>query len=377
MRTEISKIRHTRPTIGLSMIVKNEAPVIRRCLDSVLPLIDHWVIVDTGSTDGTQAIIRTHLSGLPGTLYERDWQDFAHNRSEALALARPHADYSLVIDADDFLEALPEPEALELTQDSYTLDIVDPPLLYPRTQLVSNRLDWCYRGVLHEFMWCPQNQTTGHLPWKMRRNHDGARRRDPQTYHRDAQVLRKALETEHDPFMRARYTFYLAQSFRDSQQPDLAIEHYRARAGMGGWQQEVYYSLYQIARLMEDQGAAIDEVLQAYETAWLAYPSRIEALHDASRLCRMQGRYQQGYELAKRGLGRPYPEGALFGHPWMYETGLLDELAVNAYWIGRYAESLDACLKVLATGKVSGQDLQRIVANAQFALQKMQAAPTA
>ncbi|MEU5316418.1 glycosyltransferase [Streptomyces sp. NPDC021056] len=40
------------------MIVKNEAHVIRRCLESVLPLVDTWVILDTGSPDGTQDIIR-------------------------------------------------------------------------------------------------------------------------------------------------------------------------------------------------------------------------------------------------------------------------------------------------------------------------------
>ncbi|MFJ2241725.1 glycosyltransferase [Streptomyces sp. NPDC087859] len=45
-------------TVCLNMIVKNEAHVIRRCLESVLPLVDTWVILDTGSTDGTQDIIR-------------------------------------------------------------------------------------------------------------------------------------------------------------------------------------------------------------------------------------------------------------------------------------------------------------------------------
>ena len=82
--------------------------MIRRCLDSVRPIIDHWVIVDTGSTDGTQDIIREHLRDLPGELHERPWRDFAHNRSEALELARGKSDYTLIIDADDTLEISPE-----------------------------------------------------------------------------------------------------------------------------------------------------------------------------------------------------------------------------------------------------------------------------
>ena len=45
---------------------------------------------------------------------------------------------------------------------------------------------------------------------------------------------------------------------------------------------------------------------------------------------------------------------ALFVEPWIYETGLLDEFAVNAYWSGRNRDCLDASLKILATGKALG-----------------------
>jgi glycosyltransferase involved in cell wall biosynthesis len=54
------------PTLCLNMIVKNEAHVLARYLASVKPWIDSWVIVDTGSSDGTQALIRGQLQGLPG-----------------------------------------------------------------------------------------------------------------------------------------------------------------------------------------------------------------------------------------------------------------------------------------------------------------------
>ena len=97
-----------RQTLCLNMIVKNEAPVITRCLASVRPLIDYWVIVDTGSTDGTQDKIRAFMTDLPGKLHERPWRDFAHNRTEALELARPHGEYVLIIDADDVLEFEPQ-----------------------------------------------------------------------------------------------------------------------------------------------------------------------------------------------------------------------------------------------------------------------------
>src|SRR5262245_25158942 len=128
-----------RSTVCLNMIVKNEAPVIRRCLGSVLPLIDSWVIVDTGSTDGTQDIIREYLRQLPGELHERPWKHFAHNRSEALALARDRADpadYIMVIDADEVLEIAPEFVMPPLTEDSYTVQVHYGGCTYLRRQLV-------------------------------------------------------------------------------------------------------------------------------------------------------------------------------------------------------------------------------------------------
>ncbi len=90
-------------TICLNMIVKNEKHVIRRCLEAVKGVVDYWVIVDTGSTDGTQEIIRECMKGLRGQLYERPWRDFAFNRNEALDLAAGKGDYLLLVDADEVM----------------------------------------------------------------------------------------------------------------------------------------------------------------------------------------------------------------------------------------------------------------------------------
>jgi glycosyltransferase involved in cell wall biosynthesis len=113
-------------TICLNMIVKNEAPVIGRCLLSVRPIIAHWVIVDTGSTDGTQALVRDALRDLPGELIERPWVDFAPNRNEALDAAGRRSDYILLIDADDTLAFDAAFTMPELTADSYNLALHTP-----------------------------------------------------------------------------------------------------------------------------------------------------------------------------------------------------------------------------------------------------------
>ncbi|WP_229885463.1 glycosyltransferase, partial [Streptomyces tanashiensis] len=84
-----------RPSICLCMIVKNEAAVIERCLASVRGLVDTWVISDTGSTDGTQELIRKALDGIPGELHEETWVNFGHNRSLNIAHALGRADYLL------------------------------------------------------------------------------------------------------------------------------------------------------------------------------------------------------------------------------------------------------------------------------------------
>ncbi len=353
------------------MIVKNEAPVIRRCLDSVRPIIDYWVIVDTGSTDGTQQIIRDHLRELPGELHERPWRDFAHNRSEALALARAHGDYSLIIDADDDLQIPPGFRLPELSADAYLLDIHDAGARYQRLQLVRNTLPWRYRGVLHEFLECPGARPAGHLGIVMRRNHDGARRRDAQTYHKDAAILEAALATETDPFLITRYTFYLAQSYRDAGVLPAAISGYLRRAELGGWDQEVYYSLYQAAKAKAALGQEPDEIIDLCLRATELVSSRAEALHCASQLCRTLGRSQQGYEIASRGLGLKPPGDGLFVETWIYDHGLLDEYAINAYWAGHYRDSLDACLKLLTVPGFPADQRTRLAANARFAFDRL------
>ena len=46
------------------MIVKSEAHIVHEVLDACAPYISSWVIVDTGSTDGTRDVIKNVLPPL-------------------------------------------------------------------------------------------------------------------------------------------------------------------------------------------------------------------------------------------------------------------------------------------------------------------------
>ena len=367
-------------TIGLCVIVKNESKVILQCLESVRPIVDYVLVEDTGSTDGTQTIIREWLDRvrLPGEVYDEPWRDFAYNRSHALARLRENrrVDYALIIDADDTLEfdAGFDPRAFkaQMTHDLYDVPVRHGGIAHHRPQLFSNRLPFLFKGVLHEYLEAPPGQLsrTTATGFSIQASTGGARSDNPRKYQDDAALLQRALATETNPFLISRYTFYLAQSYKDCGEHEKALENYLKRAELGHWSEEVYVSLLEAGNLMAALNRPFDEVTATYERAAQTAPARAEALHAASLYCRNQGRNVEGQGYARRGLGIVQPAG-LFVQPWVYDYGILDEFAINAYWAGAYQESLDASLNLLAGDKLPPSMVKRVAANARFAADKL------
>lgn len=371
-----------RKTVGLCMIVRNESHCILRCLSSAERLADYFLIVDTGSTDGTPETVRTFLKDrkLPGEVIEEPWRNFAWNRSHALSELRKvqDIDYGFMIDADEVAVIAAgtdiEKLKLHLDQDLYSIPNRHLGIINFRPQLFSNRLPFEFRGVMHEFIDCGSEFSRGTLNGlSVHSLHDSARNKNPRKYLDDAKIIETALKDEADPFMISRYTFYLAQSYRDGGEPQLALDGYLKRAEQGFWDQEVYISIYSAAALMEELGSPFEEVLGAYLKAYEIRPDRVEALHGAARYCRGQQKFHIAYMLARQGLTIKPPADALFLYRWMYGYGILDEYAVAAYWARKYSECADACRKLLRLPDLPDGYRERIQQNLDFATEELKA----
>jgi tetratricopeptide (TPR) repeat protein len=351
-----------KPSICLNMIVRDEAPVIERCLASVRPFIDRWVIVDTGSTDETPALVEHALRTIPGELHRRPWRDFGHNRNEALELARAGGGYLLFIDADETLGAPDRFAWPHLDAPAYHLYAQAGAVRYSRPALVDATLDWRWEGVIHEYLVAtPPVSQFVQLEWpRILVRQDGARSRDPKKLEKDAQVLREALEK--DPG-NARYAFYLAQSLRDAGDLKGAQDAYRHRWEMGGWDEERWYALYQVARVTERLGLPVTDVQAAYLLAYQNRPSRAEPLFHLARFHAERNDFALAYLFARPAAELRPPRDVLFVEDEIYRWRALDEMSVAAAAVGANEAALWALGRLAREGQVPEPELPRIRKN--------------
>ena len=320
----------TDPSVALCMIVRNEEPIVERCLESVAGLIDAWVICDTGSHDRTPELIRSALADVPGELHEVDWVDFGHNRTQLMEIAQGAADYLLLIDADMTVHHGAERPSLDA--DAYMLRELGS-LDFGVFRLVRGDRRWWYEGSTHECIATDGRFSQAELADIQIRHHGDGTGRD-QKLLRDVGLLKRDMARSPD---NPRPVFYLAQTYRDLGWHQLAARYYRRRVEMGGWDEEVFYANLQEgilrARLEDDSAPAV--LLEAWERR----PGRAEPLYELARFHRQRGDLAVAHMFASRGLDVPYPEDVLFIHRWVYEWGMRLERAQAAAGLGQLDEA--------------------------------------
>jgi tetratricopeptide (TPR) repeat protein len=342
------------------MIVKNESRIIIRLLETVLPLIDGYCICDTGSTDNTIELITEFFKEreIYGKIIQEPFQDFGYNRTIALKACEtymPNMEYILLLDADMILvgPALQHPTAFKqnLEADMYHLYQGSHSFYYKNARIVRNNKGFTYWGVTHEYVNSPPNISVGTIERDLlfiSDIGDGGAKGDKTE--RDIRLLKKGLEEIPN---NDRYTFYLANSYRDSGQNQNAIDTYKKRIEIGGWIEEIWFSHYSIGNCYMRMGED-DRAICAWLAGYNAYPNRIENLYKIIEHYRVRGKNRIAYEfyLMAEKSRRKYTNWSdyLFLERDVYDYKIDYEFSILGYYVNEN-ESLTKDL-VLSSMKI-------------------------
>lgn len=221
-----------RPLLSLVAIVKDEATNIRKTLESVRPYVDWWTIVDTGSTDGTPAIIREVMAGVPGQLIEEPFVDFSTTRNRALDLDAESGwdpqigkscEFTLTLSGDETLHGGKELRAflegdgrkIHTNAGAFCVQMISGERTWPYTRVLRTDSGWRYVGKVHERPAGPSGETQALLIPGVRVMHAAT---DPERKRRrileyDLPTLTSIVEDESKSLEdRAHAIFFLAET---------------------------------------------------------------------------------------------------------------------------------------------------------------------
>ena len=385
--------------LGLTMIVKDEAGTIGETLRSAAPHIDYWTITDTGSTDGTQDVIRGNLAAVPGQLIEKPFVDFATTRNGALKAHGARTAYTFMPDADFEFENMWRLRAIawRLEQEcrSWSAHIcgksmrvirktadmeLQMQVVFPTSQHALGELDgWHYSYPVHEFsalgrvdageyIVVPrENFRMRFMDGKVFHTKSEQRWRDFDIRILEAEKIKRPNDT--------RVSFYLARTYNQVGDNELALAEFQRRIALGGWYEEVFHSLLDQGRILGRMGR---DPTSKFKKAYELVPNRAEPLyelaaweqkqvdacdggkgadHDEEKqqqklkglwmdACRFQHR-ALGFTYAKHAAALRYPShSTLFVSSPVYDIDAALQLVVHGYFLA------DLAADVFRQGKV-------------------------
>ena len=334
------------------MIIKNEEKVLPRLLKSVLPIVNSYYILDTGSTDQSIKIVKDFFDshGISGEIHINtdcveiiDGQDcfiYDKARNEALNLLKGKADYGFFIDCDEELVISPdfnlESFKNELSKfDSGSLTMISA-VNYGRMAFFKVDKPFRWVGKVHEVLVCDESITKMNINGLSVIVHKDELDNDIEKYKKHSLILQKQVDEYNIP----RDVFYLANSYRDSGEWEKAVKYYRIRVEMmDGFYEERYYSQFMIGNLYWGNGKPYQETLLEFFKCSELDTMRCEHLFNAIIILQNNNLWQTAYMISKSCVERfykksPYPHRVLFLHEDVYSRRIMDLHNINLKFLG-------------------------------------------
>jgi hypothetical protein len=386
--------------LALNFICKDESHVIETMLNSAKDVVDLIVANDTGSTDGTQQIIKNfgEKHGIPTYVFERPFDDFEKSRNHAMQKLKdvvnelgwdPNKVHGFWFDCDEQLITDPGFRKEQFTKDLYMINTYIGNMKYTRNTFFKVSKPFRWYGPVHEFIVCDeQNITSGlaeNIKVDVKMTGNSWQSDISKKYISHAHKLETYIaDNREDP----RWIFYTAQSYHDSasmkdnkeeneERLRRSLKYYRERVSRNdGYPEEIFYSQYRIGtimRILEDPwNLTHQELLKAYSID----PLRAESIKVIIDYYLQMNEWHMAYMYTKFAkmnfhMKNPYPQRLLFVDEATYVWKIAEAHSAACFYTGRMDEARSSYQDILDAIKThphcfTPDDINKVNMNAQF-----------
>ena len=386
--------------LALNFICKDESHVIETMLNSAKDVVDLIVANDTGSTDGTQQIIKNfgEKHGIPTYVFERPFDDFEKSRNHAMQKLKdvvnelgwdPNKVHGFWFDCDEQLITDPGFRKEQFTKDLYMINTYIGNMKYTRNTFFKVSKPFRWYGPVHEFIVCDeQNITSGlaeNIKVDVKMTGNSWQGDISKKYISHAHKLETYIANDRqDP----RWIFYTAQSYHDSasmkdnkeeneERLRRSLKYYRERVSRNdGYPEEIFYSQYRIGtimRILEDPwNLTHQELLKAYSID----PLRGESIKVIIDYYLQMNEWHMAYMYTKFAkmnfhMKNPYPQRLLFVDEATYVWKIAEAHSAACFYTGRMDEARSSYQDILDAIKThphcfTPDDINKVNMNAQF-----------
>lgn len=346
--------------IHLCIMVKNAGPLFEKVLEENLSVIDRWTILDTGSTDGTQDVVRKVLKNKKGKLYEEPFINFRESRNRCLDLAGKTCKYNLMLD-DTYVIRENLRNFLNVVRgdqfaSSYSLLIVSNDSEYYSNRVTMSDKGHRYIYTIHEVIQVEGNKETVLIPKEATYIHDyRADYMEKRTADRKQYDLKLLYDMIKEDPTNPRHYYYLAQTYICLEDYENAAIWFKRRATteLKGHIQEVFDSWFELGRTYNFKlNKPWEECKKCYEEANKVDPTRPEPFYFIGIHYYVKGDKKIAYEYFQKGFELGYPIHAQFSlKPTLSYHFLPKFLAELCYEFENPELGIQACERFLRMNK--------------------------
>lgn len=361
------------PTIALLMMCKNEHLRMQISLDSVIGIVDCMIVYDTGSTDDTVDIIKSHCEKHKINLYmiKGEFVNFCISRNVVLDYADTidNVDFLLLLDVNDELRGGDKLKQFVKTQK----DTENTGYLvcqhwwsgqydkYFNMRLVKNKKGWRYRGSVHEWMKNTSVKEGEVAPAVVRLPDDIILYQDRtqdddksgKRFARDRELL--LADYKKDP-KEPRTLFYLAQTCSCLNLNDEALYYYKLRSELDGFQEEKFHAILRSGNLSVKLGHDWHTSMSYYMKAF-EHSQRVEPLIKIAEYYKNKKLWLISFMFIQTACSLLYPEHCiLFVDKHVYDYTRWHILGIVGYYCNQFIAGKNGCLKAIECGLNSDLD---------------------